>query len=302
FAKVPDRGVILVEGADSVKFLQGLITNHMPKIERGGEGFFAAFLNPQGRVLFDVFIYPRNIGTDFPHPRFFIESSTSIIPSLMGHLKRYKVRSKVNIEDISTDYSIWNIWGPNKSSMWWQKDGGKGLPVGGFLLKKDQIEIGCRDGRMPLMGWRVVTKSNSKPDLPSTFEELPSSEYTIRRMLHGVPEGPLDYFSGSSLPLESNFDYMGGVDFRKGCYVGQELTIRTYHTGVTRKRIVPVQIVGKDEPLPSTFFVDRTKTYQLPSSQNDIISLADSSSRRTKAIGKFCNGIHNVGLALLRLE
>lgn len=55
FAKVPDRGVILVEGADSVKFLQGLITNHMPKIERGGEGFFAAFLNPQVRSFILIF-------------------------------------------------------------------------------------------------------------------------------------------------------------------------------------------------------------------------------------------------------
>ena len=119
------------------------------------------------------------------------------------------------------------------------------------------------------------------------FKELSSEEYTIRRILNGIPEGIEDMWPEQSLPLESNFDYMNGgkakipgeifclrnikknvyirfyinalnsnllfffltkiVDFRKGCYVGQELTIRTYHTGVVRKRILPVQLYEKDE-------------------------------------------------------
>ena len=78
-------------------------------------------------------------------------------------------------------------------------------------------------------------------NLPEQFEEQTGTDYHLRRTLLGIPEGADDIQLGVSLPLESNLDYMSGVDFRKGCYLGQELTIRTYHKGVTRKRIVPVQ-------------------------------------------------------------
>ncbi|CAG8811367.1 20922_t:CDS:2, partial [Gigaspora margarita] len=93
--------------------------------------------------------------------------------------------------------------------------------------------------------WRWILYSilESNSSVPSSFKRLPSEEYKIRRILYGITLLP-----GSSLLLQSNFDYMRGkVDWHKGCYIGQELTFRTYHVGVTRKRIMPVQLVHKDE-------------------------------------------------------
>lgn len=91
--------------------------------------------------------------------------------------------------------------------------------------------------------------ANASCDTVSVHRDLlPSSAYDLRRMLLGVPEGSTEIASGSALPLESCMDYMGGIDFRKGCYVGQELTVRTYHTGQTRKRIMPIRLLSAGTP------------------------------------------------------
>ncbi len=82
-------------------------------------------------------------------------------------------------------------------------------------------------------------------------EEVPFDAYTVRRMLRGVPEGQREIWSETAFAAESNIDYMGGVDFRKGCYVGQETVTRTQHTGVVRKRILPVQLYADGEPIPT---------------------------------------------------
>lgn len=122
------------------------------------------------------------------------------------------------------------------------------------------------------------------------------------RYIHGVPEGIDELFVGKSLPLESNMDLNQGVDFRKGCYLGQELTIRTYHTGVTRKRIMPIQLSKPGHPpasetvLGDSSVLDRTASLDLPPSGSNIVN------EKGRVVGKFCSGIHNIGLALLRLE
>ncbi|KAG0170461.1 ccr4 associated factor [Apophysomyces sp. BC1034] len=285
YARIPDRRVLELEGPDTSKFLQGLITNHMPLISAGGDGFFTAFLTPQGRMLFDAFIYPVNVGVNFAHPKFVMDIPADATPSVLKHLKRYLLRSKVKVRDATDEYSLWNIWG--HSSM---------PPATSLeLVKKDKriSDIGSHDPRLHGLGYRAVLRHDE-----GNFQELESSEYTIRRILHGIPESTGDLWPEQSLPLESNFDYMNGVDFRKGCYIGQELTIRTYHTGVVRKRIVPVQIYKTGEKVPTTQTVNREMKWSFEPQME--IKLADGSSKRS--IGKLCSGIHNVGLALMRLE
>ncbi|ORZ01889.1 hypothetical protein BCR42DRAFT_429821 [Absidia repens] len=305
FAKVPHRHLLEMDGPDSAKFLQGLITNHMPLISAGGDGFYTAFLTPQGRTLYDAFVYPVNAGENFPHQKYILDFSAIEGRSLLKHLKLYLLRSKIKIRDVTNDYSLYHLWGssppppPIKSAT-------PDVPTpAGTLIKKTSrwSDIGCVDPRVPGFGYRAVIPNDQDVHsmLPSNeYSELPSEEYTIRRLLQGIPEGPDDIWPEQSLPLESNIDYMNGVDFRKGCYVGQELTIRTYHTGVVRKRIVPVQFYKEGESVPDTQFVDRK--IQLPDTyqcQSDI-RLANGSSKR--GVGKTCSGVHNIGLSLMRLE
>lgn len=131
----------------------------------------------------------------------------------------------------------------------------------------------------------------------------------------GIPEGVDDINCGNSLPLESNFDYMHGgllvanfvivVDFRKGCYLGQELTIRTYHTGVIRKRIIPMQLFKSFEEAceASDFMLDESVVMPTVESSSDMHVLTTSNETiNERNPGKFCQSLYNVGLGLLRLE
>ena len=116
--------------------------------------------------------------------------------------------------------------------------------------------------------------------------------------MKGGPEGQGEILKESALPQESNIDYMGGIDFRKGCYVGQELTIRTHHTGVVRKRILPVQLYNADERQPDELVYSWDSKVMMPL-QGANISRVDKKGR---SAGKWIGGVGNVGLALCRLE
>ncbi|KAI8143600.1 hypothetical protein BJV82DRAFT_611043 [Fennellomyces sp. T-0311] len=302
FAPIPERGLIEIEGPDTAKFLQGLITNHMPLIAAGGDGFYTAFLTPQGRMLHDAFIYPVNVGVNFPHPKFLIELPSSATAQMFKHLRRYILRSKVKLRDVSEEYGAWSVWGDLGQHHDETEDK---VPAGSLVKKSKRLsDIGCTDPRVPGFGYRAIVPRNDDIhtllSAVGDFKELSSDEYTIRRILHGIPEGVADLWPEQSLPLESNFDYMNGVDFRKGCYVGQELTIRTYHTGVVRKRILPVQLYDKDGSVPTALNVDRGKTY--PSDVQPQMDIKVTGGKTKRGVGKMCSGTHNIGLALMRLE
>jgi len=276
----------------------------MNALQSGGDGFYTAFLNSLGRVLYDAFIYPKNINRTFPHPIYFIECDSAVISSLTTHLKKYKLRSKITIKDVSSEYNIWNIWGDDISNLWWRRlipnPTANKITASELVLKEGIDEIGCRDRRYPGMGLRLVLPSEKKkPPLPSHFTQLPPEEYTIRRIFHGVPEGIIDFPPGEALPLQSNFDYMDGIDFRKGCYLGQELTFRTYHTGVTRKRILPVQFYTSNDARPDRLSIDRTIENLNVHPGSVIHSLKDT---KRKELGRIRVTRCNVGLALFRLD
>jgi mRNA-decapping enzyme subunit 2 len=132
-------------------------------------------------------------------------------------------------------------------------------------------------------------------------EEQSLSTYTLRRILHGIPEGQGEIIRETALPMESNMDIMNGIDFHKGCYVGQELTIRTHHTGVVRKRILPVQLYYMSDPPPEIDvpMYSAETALVLPSAGSNISGV---SARKGRSAGKWLGGIGNVGLALCRLE
>lgn len=198
---------------------------------------------------------------------------------LARHLKRFKLRADVKIRVVEEgEMGVWGVW----------DEVGEG----------EGMEVGYEDCRAPGMGRRVVSSPNSKTRFSG--QETTGGSYHIRRMLKGVAEGQNEIFAESALPQESNIDYMGGIDFRKGCYVGQELTIRTHHTGVVRKRILPVQIYdgGGDAKPPESMVYDPNSKVGLPPQGTNIARV----ETKGRSAGKWVSGVGNIGLALCRLE
>ena len=256
------------------------------------------FLNAQGRILNDVFIYP-DLSTESGRrgEGWLIEVDANEAEKLAKHIKRYKLRAKFEVRVVEAgERGVWSVWEEGGDGEWTAH----GLDVG--LNGKDRKgrghEVGCGDKRAPGMGRRLILDGGKKPE--EDVEECDEEVYRVRRYLKGVPEGQDELIREAALPQESNIDFMGGIDYRKGCYVGQELTIRTYHTGVVRKRILPVVLYEKDEEEPSVL------EYQ-PGKELGIESIPKEASvgrweKKGRSAGKFLKGVGSVGLGLCRLE
>lgn len=281
-----------VSGPDAAKFLQGLVTANLyqPDGAARTNGFYGCFLNAAGRMLHDVFIYPfRGHATaPFDEAGYFIEADAKQVDRLAVYVKRYKLRANLTIRVLDAgEATVWQAWDD----------------VPGFKLSPstDDYAISLQDLRAPGMGYRILQLNEAVPQLD--LERSNEGAYTVRRYLRGVPEGQEETLREKALPLESNLELMKGIDFRKGCYVGQELTIRTKHRGVVRKRILPCLIYDfADEAAPTELKYDAAGPKALTA---DMIPGETSIGRfRTKgrSAGTWLKGIGNLGLGLCRLE
>ncbi|KFQ34045.1 hypothetical protein N332_00586, partial [Mesitornis unicolor] len=205
-------------------------------------------------------------------PHILLECDSGVLDAIQKHLKLYKIRRKVNIAPC-LDLSLWAV-----------VPGEREGDVAGSLAKcADQALVLTPDPRTEVMGWRLITKKGV-----NLSEIIPGSrigniqDYHRHRYKEGIPEGVKDLPPGVALPLESNLAYMNGISFTKGCYIGQELTARTHHVGVIRKRLLPVQFSA---PLP----------------KDGVPEGAEIFTEAGKSAGKFRAGGDELGLALLRL-
>ncbi|KAL4802218.1 hypothetical protein BDV18DRAFT_147069 [Aspergillus unguis] len=311
YARLTNRGLISISGIDSTTFLQGLITQNMfitndPNRRVRHTGTYTAFLNSHGRILNDAFVYPLPPTESSEEPAWLIEVDKNEVPKLLKHLKKHKLRAKLKLRALDDgERTVWASWKNHSEPRWaaYNLESPTSSP-----FPADSAVLGCIDTRAPGFGSRLVLPGPE--DLRTHFtdetqvagNEVGLDAYNIRRMLHGIAEGQTEIASDSALPLDYNMDMMRGVDFRKGCYVGQELTIRTHHRGVVRKRILPVQLY-EGESVPAA--ASDTPTYDpsldlpLPPAGSNISKV---SARRGRSAGKFLGGIGNIGLALCRLE
>jgi folate-binding protein YgfZ len=235
--------------------------------------------------LNDVFIYPNRSAE--AEEGWLIEVDAKEAERLATHIKRYKLRAKFEVRVLEEgECGVWSQW----------NDGGHAFSDG---IAGE--EIGCLDTRAPGMGRRLILPSGKKPEV--NVDESTEDAYRIRRYLKGVPEGQDELIRESALPQESNIDFMGGIDYRKGCYVGQELTIRTHHTGVIRKRVLPVMLYGMDDPMPTVLEYDPEKSAGFV--DGGAIPAETGIGRfekRGRSAGKWLRGVGNLGLGLCRLE
>lgn len=324
-ARLHSRAVLVLSGPDAARYLQGAITANVQPLRPEHQSdqdsaskplhlqspFFSAFLNPQGRVLNDVFIYPftsSRIANDEqgfvraeagsvdeergPDLSFLIDVDAAEAENLRKWIGKYRLRSRFDVAKLPS-WGVWQRWG----------DLGSREPHEGFPFHSEVIT--CIDKRSEGMGLRAV----APPSASAVDREFvtPSSEtaYTVRRYLRGIPEGQKEILPGQALPLESNLDIMSAIDFRKGCYVGQELTIRTKHIGVVRKRILPLVLGSQAQSLgegggSETPYYDEESGVQLPAAGSDMRRVG--ARGRQASGGKFLAGIGNIGLGLCRLD
>lgn len=290
--RLPSRSLIRLSGDEVQPFLQGLITNDINTLNENGKALFTFFLNNKGRVLYDSLLYRK---TD---NELFVECDSSVRDNVIKHLKIFRVRKKVDIEP--TEDAVWVIFNANDVSGTTNcdlKDGDilsvcsapfvEGNQDYGKFWKStlnDEQIITFGDPRVYALGARVyspVTKDLSRTLSKLGISENPPLDYTRFRYTLGVAEGIKELPSSNCFPLEANCDYLHGVSFHKGCYLGQELTARTYHTGVVRKRLMPLILSSIPEREPT---------------QDAIIETEDG-----KKVGKLrgINGKH--AIALLRI-
>ena len=259
-------------------------------------------------MLNDVFVYPdTTLGTG--KEGWLIEVDTKEVEKLAKHIKRYKLRAKFDVRVLSGDEMVvWEVW----------DDGGEGWTAhtlttgssgagsaseaasgsGYGQSSGTRSGIGCEDQRAPGMGRRLILPAGKKPEVE--IEEATEDVYRVRRYLKGVAEGQDELICESALPQESNLDFMGGIDYRKGCYVGQELTIRTHHTGVVRKRILPVMLYGLDNEMPEALKYEPEKGFGADSIPRE--TSIGRVEKKGRSAGKWLAGVGNIGLALCRLE
>jgi folate-binding protein YgfZ len=230
-ALLPERGVVKVSGETARPFLNGLLTNDIGKVTPEHPRF-SALLTPQGKIIVDCIVVqaPEEDGGGF-----FLDCPKALAPSLAERLNFYKLRAKLDISDVSREIGVMAVWP------------GPGATQSGLIYP---------DPRLPALGYRVLLPPQEADavaeELAATL--LDASAYDEHRIALGVPRGGVDFVYGDAFPHETDMDQLGGVDFGKGCYVGQEVVSRMEHRGTARNRIVSLILDhgAPEEGLPVT--------------------------------------------------
>jgi folate-binding protein YgfZ len=233
-----DRGLLAVGGGDRLPFLQGLISNDIDKV--GPErAIYAALLTPQGKVVHDFFALAEPGGA-----RLLLDCERGRIADLERRLAVYRLRADVTLEDASEIHAVVALIGEGAAEA-------AGLPPQAGRAVALDGGVVFVDPRLAAAGARAVLPGHGAVEILDAlgFAGAEPDDYDRWRLGHGLPDGSRDILVEKSLALECGFDELNGVDYDKGCYVGQELTARTHHRGKVRKRLVPVRIEG-EPPAP----------------------------------------------------
>ncbi len=215
-AILSDRGLVRVGGADARAFLQGLVTGNVLTLEPG-EARWAALLSPQGKILFDFLMSVSDNAL-------LLDVRADKLADLVKRLTMYKLRAKVEVADVSADFAVIALYG--------------GAPG-----------EGARDGRHPDLGARLIVPADkAEATLLTLGGDAGAADYAAHRIALGVPEGGVDFAYGDAFPAEADMDLFNGVDFKKGCFVGQEVVARMHYRSTTRNRVTKVLLEGVAPP------------------------------------------------------
>ena len=218
-ALLPHRGIVKVAGAPSRNFLNGLLTADVSKVTPA-HPCFAALLTPQGKIVVDCIVVEAQGGDDF-----LLDCPRALAGAFAEKLNFYKLRTKVEVQDLGGTLSVLAVWGGEP-----RYDRGLCYP----------------DPRLRELGWRIVLPPDRANEATAVLgaDLVDARDYDAHRIALGIPCGGVDFAYGNAFPHETDMDQLNGVDFEKGCYIGQEVVSRMQHRGSVRTRVVPVVYAG----------------------------------------------------------
>lgn len=251
YIALENRGLIKIEGPDARDFLQGLVSQDMNRVS-AERAVYSAFLTPQGKFLYDFFCFEM-AGV------LMLDCEADRRSDFFKRLSLYKLRSDVTLTDVTDDFQVFAL-----------------LDNGGERGQAEAMGGGVAfvDPRLAALGMRCVLPNGETP--PGDAGSLDDYEHT--RIELGIADGARDMAVDKALLLENGFEELDGVDFKKGCFMGQELTARTRYRGLVKKRLLPVTIDG---PAPAS---------GTPLMAGD------------KEAGEMRTSADDIGLALIRLD
>lgn len=218
-ARLEDRALIRVSGPEAQHFLQNLVTADIDGLATPG-ATLAALLTPQGKILFDFLIYKTADG-------YLIDAPAETSAELLKRLTFYRLRAKVDLEALGSETSVYAVWG-------------------GTFNAPEGTDVCVADPRIDALGYRLAGPADISQTEGVNAVDLYS--YDAHRISLGIPEGLKDYDYSDIFPHDADMDQLGGVSFKKGCYVGQEVVSRVQHRGTARKRFIQLE---SSEVLPA---------------------------------------------------
>jgi folate-binding protein YgfZ len=228
FAPLPSRALIAVGGADWRDFLQGLITQDVETLAPG-EARFGALLTPQGRLLYDLFVVGRDDGC-------WLDVLAEHRTAILQRLTMYRLRAKVELAASELAVSILFLSAHAREGG--DPDGRAASADSAWVPAFAGMSGFVSDPRLPALGWRGY---GAAP--PAGARLADEAERDAAKLALGVP-GPADWGSDKTYPIEANFDLLNGIDFKKGCFVGQETTSRMKRRGQIKSRMLPIAFEG----------------------------------------------------------
>ena len=220
------RTVLKISGSDRKTFLQGIITNDINKVTNDN-AIYALMLSPQGKILYDFFILESE-------DCYWLDIATIHKDAILKKFAMYKLRSDVEIIDQSDSYQSVALFGDGVS---------KEIEIGqSYNVKKFCKGNAYLDPRDNTFGARAIieTENNFQSFKAKEFSENDISLYEKKRIHAKIPEADIDFISGEAFPLDFGLDTLNAIDFKKGCYVGQEVTARVHHKSSPKKAVYKV--------------------------------------------------------------
>ena len=225
-----DRGILYINGADAEEFLQNMISNDINKVNEDNS-CFASLLSPQGKFLFAFIIVKHKSG-------YFIDCEKSQIEALFKQLSIYKLRSKVEIMNLSNEFVV-AVFNGEKFLKF---EGAKNIPGNTIKYREDSILLDPRNkdlGARLIINLEKLYLSLKKLEL----KDSPVDEYYQLSHELGIPQRNMNELQNKLFGIECNFEELNGLDFKKGCYIGQENTARIKLKNKLSKRLLPIKLI-----------------------------------------------------------